>query len=468
MAEGVLGLGAGAGGLNSSIIEKLKKADRASTVKPIETSLENIVKEKETIKLIQEKVDLFLDSVKIFDLFATAGSNAFNQISANTAGDSVLFDAEDINALKEGTTNVVINTLAQKDIIQSNTITSAQKDTTLTSGSITIGGSGGTTFEASGKTYDDLIDEINSSDLAIASLEQVGNDEYRIVIKSKDAGESNKLTITNTGFDLNSGLVPGLGFTESVNKMQEASDLDAVVDGVKYKLSSNEINLSNGLKITAMKVNVSGDSSSISIARDNSNLEGKLGEFVDAYNALVAVVDSELYNADSNVEDKASLRSMMTSIKNKLFESYGTTPDGSGSYLKDKNIFNYGFNLGKDGSLSIDSTVLNKAISDDFQGLKDLFVGTADTEARGLGTELKEYIDFGINSSLGGILNSYESGMDNRERQLKEDKKEAIDDLNNKYKQLAMQFAAYGSAINSFQGAFGGLKMMIQQSVSSN
>ncbi len=38
MANGVLGLGSGAASLNNELIEKLKEADRASSVAPLETS----------------------------------------------------------------------------------------------------------------------------------------------------------------------------------------------------------------------------------------------------------------------------------------------------------------------------------------------------------------------------------------------------------------------------------------------
>lgn len=48
MAEGILGLGSGqASALNSDLIEKLKTAERKSTVEPYETKLENITTEKE-------------------------------------------------------------------------------------------------------------------------------------------------------------------------------------------------------------------------------------------------------------------------------------------------------------------------------------------------------------------------------------------------------------------------------------
>ena len=465
MADGVLGLGAGGSGLSSELLEKLKTADTASKINPIETSIENITKERESIATITEKLDAFYEAVKPLDLFVAGGSNAFTQISANSQGDSVLFDAEDINSLKLGTTTIEVTSLAKQDVFQTATFTDVNAIITGTALSVlTIGDSAGDVeFITTGKTFQALADEINANEKYEAAIEQVGNNDFRIIIKSKDLGEANKLTITDTNLGTPDDL--GLGLAE--NYVQVGSDLDATVNGVNYVLSTNDITLSNGLKITALKVDSAGSSSTISIGRDNSSVEEVLTKLATSYNALVAAVDSELYDSNSNIDDKASLRSMMTGIKDFLFNSYGSTDDGSGGYISDKSIFNYGFELGKDGSLTVNSEDLNKVISDDFEGLKDLFVGEAGTNARGLGTQLKEHIDFAINSSTGGILTSYIALMDTREAALEKDKEKAVESLDNKYKQMALEFAAYGGIIARFEGSFSGLKQMIAQSVST-
>ena len=365
MADGVLGLGAGGSGLSSELLEKLKTADTASKINPIETSIENITKERESIATITEKLDAFYEAVKPLDLFVAGGSNAFTQISVNSQGDSVLFDAEDINSLKLGTTTIEVTSLAKQDVFQTATFTDVNAIITGTALSVlTIGDSAGDVeFITTGKTFQALADEINANEKYEAAIEQVGNNDFRIIIKSKDLGEANKLTITDTNLGTPDDL--GLGLAE--NYVQVGSDLDATVNGVNYVLSTNDITLSNGLKITALKVDSAGSSSTISIGRDNSSVEEVLTKLATSYNALVAAVDSELYDSNSNIDDKASLRSMMTGIKDFLFNSYGSTDDGSGGYISDKSIFNYGFELGKDVSLTVNSEDLNKVISDDFE-----------------------------------------------------------------------------------------------------
>ena len=201
MADGVLGLGAGGSGLSSELLEKLKTADTASKINPIETSIENITKERESIATITEKLDAFYEAVKPLDLFVAGGSNAFTQISVNSQGDSVLFDAEDINSLKLGTTTIEVTSLAKQDVFQTATFGAAGDPITVVPDSkITIsymedGSLVAVDFDTVNQTYQELADAINSNEKFEAAIEQVGNNDFRIIIKSKDLGEANKLTI---------------------------------------------------------------------------------------------------------------------------------------------------------------------------------------------------------------------------------------------------------------------------------
>ncbi len=162
MANGVLGLGSGqASTLNSDLIDKLKTAERKSTVEPIETKITKIATEKETFSSVQKKVTALLDAVKPFDLFISGGVTAFEQKTATTSGDSATFDAADVKSLNKGFTTVDVTQLAQKDVYQSNAVNATTKNATMTSlGDLTISAGGvSSTFITEGKTYQQLADE---------------------------------------------------------------------------------------------------------------------------------------------------------------------------------------------------------------------------------------------------------------------------------------------------------------------
>ena len=439
MANGVLGLGAGqAASLNSDLIEKLKTAERKSAVAPIEAKIEKMVKEKETFSTIEKKVAELLESIKPFDLFVSGAVTAFEQKSATTSGDSVTFDAADVKALKKGFTSVDIKTLAQKDVYQTNDVTGVQKDQVIGKGDLIVNGQ---VFKTDNLTYKQLADEINTKEGMSASLEQVGTDSYRLVIKSKESGLDNALLITG---DAKSAL--GLDVTE--NHKQTAQDMKATVDGVEYNVSSNSL-VVDGLKISANKAGIS----TINVTEDNSQIEAQMKNFVDKYNELVALIETETLGSDSSLNDRSSIKGIVNQIKDKLFGSYGAAGD--------KSVFNFGIELDKFGGLSIDSKKFNEAVQKDMAGLKDLFVGSA--EKKGLGTVLKETLD--TMKFVGGVLNSYDAAMKTREKSLNENKEKAEKSLDVKYQQLALQFSSYGALINQMESSFSGLKLMIQQSV---
>ena len=466
MADGILGLGSGqATTLNSELIEKLKTAERKSTVAPIETNIEDLTLEKEIFATISTKVSELLSAIKPFDLFVTGGATAFDQKSATTSGDSVLFDAADVSALSKGVTTVKINSLAQKDVYQSNEISSEDVEKPLTGLGelkIDVGISttatystttySTTTFDTEGKTYKELAAEINSKTGMNASLEEVGTGKYRLVIKSEESGLDNKLTITGAASKI-------LGYTtdgstiDSENHKLSAKNLDAEVDGVLYSTATNSFTV-EGLKITALKVDTAGTSSSINVVEDNTTTTSAMENFITKYNELVTMID-DATDAESPVSDKSGLRDIVSQVKNKIFGLYGSS--------NDKSFFNFGLELDKSGTLTLDTTIFNKALEDNPAGLKDLFIGTAENE--GLGTQLKSV--FEEMSFTDGILSIIEDSMTTRDTTLTESKEKAEEALTTKYELLALQFSSYGTLITQMESSFSSLKQIIAESTSS-
>ena len=527
MADGILGLGSsGSTGLSQDVIDKLKEADGKAHVEPFTTKLETWDKELEKITEIETKVDELLSKIKSFDLYAS-GANAFEQVTASTTGTSAVFNAVDVSGLTPGSNSVNITQLAQRDVYQTSTF--SDKDVQVADGndsgdkiSVTVAG---TTYDFSteGKTYQELADDMNLNEKLTVSVEQVEDNSYRMVIKSTDSGESNALTISQTGVALgissqvksatyantaiqidgggDSGdkiTVNGIDFTTEAKSIElladdindnsnfnasvsngqlvitrvdnadvsivetgvnmgfssavlTAQNMEAQVDGIDYDVSSNTITIQGNLTMTAIETGTS----TISVQQDDSTIMPTLEDFVTTYNELVTLVDDELYSADSPIEDLGSLRMMMGSIKDMLFDSYGDTDE--------ENIFNYGFSLDETGYMSLDAEIFGAAVSNNFDNLKELFIGKAEDE--GLGTALKSYLD-GLDS-YDGLLSSYGERMADRKTTLEEDKEEAQTALDSKYSLMSLQFASYTAIITQMENSFGGMKMMMDQSTAS-
>lgn len=528
MATGVLGLaGGGSASLNQNVIDKLKAAESKATVEPINTDIKNW--ETESAKMLEIKAlnISLIASFKALSLDNT--TNAFEQKSATTSGTSVNYDVTDVSTLIEGTTNISITQLAQKDVYQTSTFTDS---TALIAGGQDSGdmisiSTGGTQYDFStvGQNYDDLAATINLNADLNASVEQVGDSSYRLVIKSANSGISNALTLTQTGVSLgiNSQLssakiadtavqvvggndsgdgitIDGTFFTtegtsyiglknsinadanfnasiDSNNKLVitrvdgadlnitetgvslgfsnaivNAQNLKATVDGVAYDVSSNSITTQGSLKITANELG----NSSITIRQDTSSVLSSVNEMVTQYNSMMSLLDGELQNPSSTIKDKSSLRLMQSTIKNSIFANYGANSD--------KNIFNFGFSLDKAGLISLDEGKFNTAVSTDLDSLKALLIGTP--ENKGLGTVLNTYTD-GLDG-YNGLLSLYDTSLTDRKSKLDENLTKETDSLDAKYKLMAENFASYGSLIATMEAQFSSLKMMINQSVSSN
>lgn len=431
-----------ASSLNGELIQKLYDAETKSLVKPLESKLELWDKEEEKILEINTKVNELLDAIKPFDLFAS-GNNAFEQISATTTGESAIFDAADVGALKAGTINISITQLAQKDAYQSVKFTSA---TDLIAGGQDAGDKitiNGTDYSTEGKTYEDLLSDINLPGTVDASIEQVSDTEFRLLIKSKEPGTANNLAITQTGVDL--------GLEDVANHVLTAQNLNATADGVLYDVSSNSITLDGNLKITASKI---GDAS-ISVQKDDSAIVPAVEDFAKKYNELVILINEEVYSDEPSSQDKSSLKSILSDIKNTMYEKFGTG---------DESLFNFGLSFDKTGQMEVDAAILGKALTDDIDKVKDLFLGVA--EDKGFGTLLKEQLD-SLNS-YNGLFSTYTENMLSRKVKLETEKEDTIKDLDTKYNAMAAQFSAYASIISKMESSFSGLKQMIAMETASN
>lgn len=440
MADGILGLGtSGSVDLNDELLTKLKTAESTSKLDPITADIE----ETEAVIVAVDEIEVvmmeLLELVESFDLFTT-NTNAFNEVYATTSGSSVSFDATDTTNLKEGTINVSVTQLAQKDVYQSNLITNVDEKIGSGELSITVG-EDTYTFSTDSYTYAQLADELNTYSKLDVALEQVSDGSYRMIIKSSESGLSNEMTITQTDIDL--------GFEEEENHVLNAQNLLATVDGISYDISTNTITMKSGLVISALET---GDSS-ISLQKDTSSIISNIENIADKYNELVDLMNTyTLGDSDTTaiITDSSTLKTIMNAVKDIFFDSYGLEDE--------ENIFKYGITFDSSGYMQIDSSELSTAISENFDDLKELFVGYAEKE--GIGTRLKTYLD--SLDDLDGLLTTYKEKLDNDLDTLNDDYESESEKLDEKYEQMAQQFADYTVIITAMENSFASLKAIIE------
>ena len=448
MADGILGLGSsGSVDLNSELITKLKTAESKSVLDPITTNKEDTQAQLDALTEIQTMVSELLDLVDDFDLYSS-GTNIFDEITATTSGTSVSFNATDTSKLNPGTISVNVTQLAQKDVYQSNSISDITS--TITNGGTLSIKVGETTydFDTTGKSYEGLVEEMSYYSKLDVNLEKVNNTSYRMIVKGTESGTANAVTISQSG-------TTSLGFNDTGNHVLTAQNMQAKIDGVDYDVSSNKLTMENGLIIQAVSTGVS----SINMERDTSTIVTRISDIASKYNDLVDLIDSYTLGDEDNtatISDSSTLKSMMSGIKEILFDSYGLNNEES--------MFKYGISFDSDGYMNVNTTTLTTAVTNNYDDLRELFVGYAEKE--GLGTRLKTYLD-SLDSST-GLLTTYQDKLNTYISTLSDDYDTASTKLDEKYTAMSAQFAAYTVLITQMENAFSSLKLLIDTSTSSS
>lgn len=340
--------------------------------------------------------------------------------------------------------------------------------TTLGEGSLELTDNSGNSLliDTDGESYTDILNAIDA-DPNFSAVKSDGDTKIKIT-----ASDGSTVSVIETGEN-------NLNFANS-SKTLTAQNLNATIDGVEYDVSSNSITTQGSLKITAIELGAS----TVTVSKDSSAVTVAVETMATKYNELQKMLNEEIYSEESTIEDKDTLRTILSDIKNMLFQNYGAESpefgdeeDEYGDQVKahsnvtnnNLTVFMFGFELDKTGNLNVNTDTLQNILNGedehyDLDDLKNVFTGTY--ENKGLGVQMKEYLD--DLDGYNGLLSNYETGIITRKEDLEEDKKEELDRLDTKYGIMAEQFSAYSAIIAQMEASFSSLKMMIEQSTSSN
>ncbi|PPD11853.1 flagellar filament capping protein FliD [Methylophilus sp.] len=335
------------------------------------------------------------------DKLATAAK--FNAQSV-TASDSTSITATADGTAVNGNYNVTVTQLATSQKLA----TAAYNSTTdiIGTGKLTISfgtytaADGGTpaSFTANGSksnieiditssnnTLAGIRDAINAKNASVtASIVNDGSGN-RLVITSKDTGEVNGLKISVADDDGNntdsSGLsalaYDPLATSNSLTQLVEAKNALLTVDGLSISKSSNTVSdVIQGVTLTLK--GVTSTSNSLSVGTDTDTIQSSVQSFVDAYNSLNTSMRNltKFVSAGSSSNGvllgDSTVRNMMVKLKSMLSASSPTAT----TY---KTLSDIGVSMGSDGSLSLDSTKLKTAITNNVSDVAKLFSPSATT-----------------------------------------------------------------------------------------
>ena len=444
-------LGIGSGTLTYDIIDKLKNADKAAMITPIDNKISE-VKQKESSLTTLTTLTATLKTA-VIDL---SDSAFFEKRKVNVSGSDVSVKANDGVAVQD--INMTINQLAQTDINQSKGFASetssvVDTDTTMT---IDIDGNTYSIDVKAGTTLEELRDQINNATEGevVASILNTGNtDPYSLILKSSATGENQAISVS---YDADDGDDDDDDDFLNLTNVQPAQDAKFKFNGVDITRSTNTIeDLVVG--VTFELTAASGSENRISIQQDVEGIADMVSEFVSAYNSwnsnITEVTKFDPEGGSTGVfQGDSTVRRLLSDVKYALFNSQ---VDGKGAGT-------YGITVNKDGILSFDRTTFINELNSDPAKVKEVF--TSDTG--GVFSSLNDVLKNATDSST-GYLGIYEEQLKTEESHLSDERERSLEILNKRYEIMALQFAAYDEMINSMNNAYQSLQMAIDSQLAS-
>jgi flagellar hook-associated protein 2 len=257
---------------------------------------------------------------------------------------------------------LVVNNLASTGSWYSDAQSSSSA--TLTAGTFDVTAGGVTTTIQVGSgvdTLDQLAASINSQSLGVTANVVTDASGARLSLVSTASGSAGDFTVGNDST---------VGFTRA-NTGKNAS---LTVDGVPISSATNTVTGAlSGVTLNLASASP-GTEVSLSVAPDSSSITDAISSFVTAYNTLITDVNSQFtYNSTTNTAGTLQTDSAVQGLQTQLLDSTNFN-SGSSSY----NTLNaLGITTNSDGTLSLNTTLLGVAITNNSSAVTNFFQGAA-------------------------------------------------------------------------------------------
>ncbi len=326
-----------------------------------------------------------LGSLDKFEVYKTSTSESGTDQSFTAAVDS--------NA-SPGVFSIDVQNLARANKFGS-TSAFADTDTTTisTNAFLDIGdGTNSLSIDINGMTLAQVRDEINqaaeSNGVGVsASIIQESSSAFQLVLSATDTGLANQISVTSTG-----DAVTQLDLSEK----QTALDATVLVDNA-YTITSATNNIDDA--ISGISLNLLKKSSApadLIVERDVNAVKKSIGSFVSGFNTLLSTLNAL---KEDGLEGDSITNSVLSSIRNEFNSSAGLNT--AFNYLSEVGITSNA----KTGKLELDSEKLDKAISQDYEAISQLFAN----DNKGIAFRLEEKMDDYL--SFDGLIKTRQEGL---------------------------------------------------------
>ena len=290
--------------------------------------------------------------------------------------------------------NVEVVSLATASKIASGNYASAATEVGTGSVTIGVGASSFTVNLASGADkLSDLVSAINGSadNKGVTASIVSDNNGAHLVLQSQKTGSSNTVTLSSASTADGSSFI-------NTSTVQTATNALLRIDGSSVSSDSNTVtNAISGVTINLVKANP-GATNTLTITPNAQAAAGAVQDFVTAYNSALSTIAS-LTAFDPTGQSSGALLGDSTAqnLMTQLRSIVGGAVSGTGSSFA--LLSQIGISSSKDGTLTLDTTALNSALSTDIGSVQKMFSATG-----GFGTQLTSLLNDTL--TVGGSIDS--------------------------------------------------------------
>jgi flagellar hook-associated protein 2 len=242
--------------------------------------------------------------------------------------------------------------------------------------------SGTVTIDSTNNSLQGIRDAINKAAIGVTAtiVSDGSSSPYHLVLTSNKTGETSSMQISVAPDPVGDASLGNLltykpAGTQNMTQSSAAQNTALSVNGIAVSSATKTIN--EAIQGVTLNVNKIG-STTITVAQDSTSMKSSVSAFVKAYNDLDKTIKS-LTSFDPATKQggpllgDSSVRNIQTQVRKML----GTSLSGSGGNLT--TLSQIGVSFQKDGSLALDSTKLQNAISNNFNDIANLFAAMGTT-----------------------------------------------------------------------------------------
>lgn len=343
-----------------------------------------------------------------------------NQVSVTSASAQTLLTASASSTVASGTHTVTVHELASAHQIVSKASTAvALESTDIVSGSSATFsfqvGSGAvqTVNLGADGTLEDLRNGINDLGVGVgASILNAGTEAtpaYRLVLSANDTGASNGITISADTTMLDT-------VTTGVDTFQAAQDSQVVLGtgagAITLDRSNNTLtDVISGLTLNLQAMDKN-NPVTISVTKDVEAVKEGISSFVTAYNDVVSFI-KERSKFDIETGDRGIFvgESLTRTVLDRIRQSTFSQISGLTAFT---GVAQIGFETQTaDGSIKLNDTALDAALSSNYSAVRDLFVKNPTTGTEGIAGLVANAVD-GIDDIEFGSLTLRQKSLTNQ------------------------------------------------------